>query len=132
MEEFAAKQIVVLLLEPDAQLRIVIAETLRELRCHVLEASDGVSALQALQDDLLPVADLLVTELDLPGDLGGWQVVKAARAARPALPVLFVTASADSIFESRLAPGTAVIGKPFSLNAFAAKVVMMIDATYRR
>jgi PAS domain S-box-containing protein len=131
-QESAATEIVVLLIEPEVQLRIVIAETLRELRCHVLEASDGASALQALQDDILPVADLLVTELDLPGDLDGWQVVEAARAARPALPVLFITDSADSTFESQLTLGTAVINKPFSLDAFAAKVAMMIEATYRR
>ena len=110
----------------------MIAEPLRELHCRVLEASDGASALQALQDDRLPVGDLLVTELDLPGDLDGWQVVEAARAARPALPVLFITDSADSSFESRLNPGTAVIDKPFSMDVLAAKVAMMIDATYRR
>jgi CheY-like chemotaxis protein len=131
-QESAATEIVVLLIEPEVQLRIVIAETLRELRCHVLEASDGTSGLQALHDDMLPVADLLVTELDLPSDLDGWQVAEAARAARPALPVLFITDSADSTFESRLTLGTAVINKPFSLDAFAAKVAMMIEATYRR
>jgi PAS domain S-box-containing protein len=132
MQASATRDVVVLLIEPETQLRIVIAETLRELRCHVLEANDGASALQAVQDDLLPVADLMVTESDLPGALDGWQVVEAARAARPALPVLFITDSTDSTFASRLTPGTAVIDKPFSLSALAAKVAMMIDAAYRR
>ena len=131
-QEAAARQVVVLLIEPEIELRIVIAETLREFRFHVLEASDGASALQAVQDDLLPVADLLVTELDLPGGLNGWQVVEAARAARPALPVLFITDSADSALESRLTPGIAVIDKPFPLSALTAKVATMVEATYRR
>jgi hypothetical protein len=46
--------------------------------------------------------------------------------------VLFITTSPGSAFESRLTPGTAVIDKPFSRDALAAKVAMMIDATYRR
>jgi signal transduction histidine kinase len=131
-QEPVATEIVVLLIEPEAQLRIVIVEILRELRWHVLEAGDGASALQALQEDLLPVTDLLVTELDLPGALDGWQVVEAARAARPALPVLLITDSADGTFESRITPGTAMIDKPFSRGALVAQVAMMIDAAYRR
>jgi PAS domain S-box-containing protein len=130
--ESATPEIVVLLIEPEAQLRIVIAETLRELRCHVLEAGDGASALQALHDDTFPVTDLMVMEMDLPGDLNGMQVVEAARATRPALPVLFIADSAGISAERPLPPGTAVIDKPFSMGALAAKVAMMIDATYRR
>ena len=131
-QEAATTEIVVLLIVPDAQLRVVVAETLRELRCHVLEASDGASALQALHDDMFPVTDLMVMELDLPGDLDGRQVIEAARATRPALPVLFIADFAGISSDRPLPPGMAVIDKPFSMHALADKVAMMIDATYRR
>jgi CheY-like chemotaxis protein len=72
--------------------------------------------------------DLLVTEVDLPGDLDGWALVDAARRAKPDLPVLLMTADIEAISRSKLASGMEMIGKPFALNAFSRKVRSMIEA----
>jgi len=52
----------------------------------------------------------------------------AAREGRPGLPALFITGYEGSALEGQLAPGIEVIGKPFALNALAAKVGAMLEA----
>ena len=116
----------VLLVEDEAEVRAVAADRLRELGCTVMEAGNGPAALLLLHGDA-PV-DLLVTDVGLPGGLNGRQVADAARARRPDLPVLFITGYAGAVLHGQLAPGMAVIGKPFALDALAAKVRAMLDA----
>jgi PAS domain S-box-containing protein len=117
----------VLLVEDEAGVREVAAEHLRGLGYRVVEAADGPEALRVLHGSQGPGVDVLVTDVGLPGGLNGRQVAEMARERRPDLPVLFITGYAGSVLEEYLAPGMAVIGKPFALDALAAKVGGMID-----
>ncbi len=118
----------VLLVEDEAGVRELAAEALRELGYRVMEASDGPSALRVLHASHGFRVDALVTDVGLPGGLNGRQVADAARERRPGLPVLFITGYAGSALEEHLAPGMAVIGKPFTLDALAARVQAMLEA----
>ena len=124
--EGAAAGAVVLLVEDEAQVRHVAAEALRDLGYQVLEAPTGVAALELLQDARRRV-DALVTDVGLPGGLNGRQVADAARLERPGLPVLFITGYAGTALQDQLAPGMAVIGKPFTLDVLAAKISSMLE-----
>jgi CheY-like chemotaxis protein len=123
---------VVLLVEDEALVRTTVAATLRDLGYQVLEAGNGPMALQALEGGGRASVDLLVTDVGLPGGLNGRQVADAARAGKPDLPVLFITGYAGAILEGQLAPGMLVIGKPFTLEAIAAKVKSMIEGPSER
>ena len=116
----------VLLVEDETQVRELAAERLRELGCSVLEAADGSAALRRLRANSR--VDLLVTDVGLPGGLNGRQVADAARERRPGLPLLFITGYAGDILEGQPAPGMAVIGKPFTLDALAVQVWAMLEA----
>ena len=126
----AAGNATVLLVEDQEDIRSVAAERLRELGYMVLEAEDGPAALLLLRLDAR--IDMLVTDVGLPGGLNGRQVADAARERRPGLPVLFITGYAGSALEAQLAPGMQVIGKPFALDALAAKVRTMLAETHGR
>ncbi|MBV8613150.1 MAG: PAS domain-containing protein, partial [Acetobacteraceae bacterium] len=114
----------VLLVEDEPEVREMTAERLRELGYQILEAVNGPVALDLLHSGAR--VDLLVTDVGLPGGLNGRQLAEAARESRPGLPVLFITGYAGSVLGSELAPGMAVIGKPFALDALAAKIRDMI------
>ena len=116
----------VLLVDDEEAVRAVAAERLRELGYAVLEAQDGPAALRVLRSGVR--VDVLVTDVGLPGGLNGRQVAEAARERRPGLPVLFITGYAGGALEGQLAPGMQVIGKPFALDALAAKVRAMLEA----
>jgi PAS domain S-box-containing protein len=117
----------VLLVEDEAEVRAIAAEHLRDLGYTVLEAVDGPSALRILQDSRGSHLDLLVTDVGLPNGLNGRQVADAAREHRPSLPVLLITGYAGGALEGQLAPGMAVLSKPFRLDVLAAKMRDMID-----
>ena len=116
----------VLLVDDEDAVRGVAAERLRELGYRVTEAADGPAALRALESGAAP--DVLVTDVGLPGGLNGRQLADAARERHPDLPVLFITGYAGSALEGGLDPGMAVIGKPFALDALAARVATMLRA----
>ena len=122
----AAGTATVLLVEDQDDVRAVVAERLRELGYMVLEAGDGSAALPLLRSEAR--VDLLVTDVGLPGGLNGRQIADAARERWPGLSVLFITGYAGGALEGQLAPGMQVIGKPFALDALAAKVRMMLEA----
>jgi PAS domain S-box-containing protein len=113
----------VLLVEDEADLRALAAETLRERGHAVLEAEDGPAALRHLKGKV----DALVTDVGLPGGMNGRQLAEAAREGRPNLPVLFMTGYAGHVLDGELAPGMAVIGKPFALDALAVKVRTLLE-----
>ncbi len=115
----------VLLVEDEADVRGPAAERLRELGYTVLEAANGPAALRLLRSGVR--IDVLVTDVGLPGGLNGRQVADAVRERRPGVPVLFITGYAGSALENELAPGMEVIGKPFALDALAARVRAILE-----
>ena len=115
----------VLLVEDEEGVRAMAAEYLHDLGYTVLEAGNGPAALRLLHSG--PRVDLLVTDVGLPGGMNGRQIADAARERRPGLLVLFITGYAGSALDGQLAPGMEVIGKPFALDALAAKVRAMLE-----
>ncbi|HEY0206823.1 MAG TPA: PAS domain S-box protein [Acetobacteraceae bacterium] len=115
----------VLLVEDEPEVRAFAAEHLRELGYDVLEAEDGPAALRLLR--IVPQLDVLVTDVGLPGGMNGRQVADAVREVLPDVPVLFTTGYAGDALADCLAPGMEVIGKPFALDALAARVRRMAD-----
>ena len=113
---------VVLVVEDEPTIRMLVVELLEEIGYRVVEAGDGAAALRALH--AVATVDLLITDVGLPGGMNGRQVADAALAARPGLKVLFITGYAENavIGHGRLAPGTAVVTKPFHMDVLTDKV----------
>jgi CheY-like chemotaxis protein len=117
----------VLVVEDDEDVRASGAETLRELGYRVLEAPDGAAALRLLEAD--PSIRLLFTDIGLPGGQDGRQLADAARRRWPGLKVLFTTGYARNavVHHGRLDPGVALIVKPYTHAALAAKIRAVLD-----
>ena len=118
---------IVLLVEDDEAVRQVNAIMLRELNYAVIEADDGVRAMQIIQ--IVPNIRLLFTDVGLPGGMNGRQLADAALRLRPDLRVLFTTGYAQGaiVHHGLLDPGIALISKPFTAAALAAKVRKLLD-----
>jgi CheY-like chemotaxis protein len=120
----------VLLVEDDAAVRALVAETLRDLGCRVLEANDGPSGLRILLS--AENVDMLLTDIGLPG-LNGRQLADAAQQRRPDFPVLLITGHAGTALQGwQRAEGVEVMNKPFSLDKLAERVRAMLERSIRR
>ena len=118
----------VLVVDDEPTVRMLITDILEELGFTAIEAGDSAAGLKVLQSDVR--IDLLVTDVGLPGGMNGRQMADAARASRPDLKVLFITGYAENaaVGNGQLAPGMAVLTKPFPMEAMAARIRSMIEA----
>lgn len=118
----------ILVVEDDRDVRAYSTGILRELGYTVLEAPTGAAGLQLLEQH--PEIRLLFTDVGLPGGMNGRQLADAARQRRPDLLVLFTTGYARNaiVHDGRLDRDVALITKPFTYAALAAKLGDMLEA----
>ncbi|WP_267359297.1 MULTISPECIES: PAS domain S-box protein [unclassified Methylobacterium] len=119
----------VLIVDDEPTVRMLISDILEDLGYTAIEAGDSAAGLKVLQSDVR--IDLLVTDVGLPGGMNGRQMADAARVARPDLKVLFITGYAENAIlgNGRLAPGMAVLTKPFAIETMAARIRSMIEGS---
>jgi signal transduction histidine kinase len=112
----------VLVVEDDPLVRATTRHYLTRGGHDVTEARDVDEALARFRIDADRL-DVIVTDVVLPGG-GGARVADVARAARPGLAVLFMSAHPADVLqaERRIPPGTAVLQKPFTEDALLAAV----------
>jgi PAS domain S-box-containing protein len=118
----------VLVVEDDRDVRAYLVELLRDLNYRVLSAHDAVSALGLIEESDIRI-DLLLTDVVLPG-MNGRQLAEQAKNRRPNLRVLFTTGYSRNaiVHQGRLDPGVAMIQKPITQDALAARIRDLLDA----
>ena len=84
----------ILIVEDEFLIRLTLAEALSDEGFVIVEAEDGESGLELLRAD--PSIVLLLTDLQLPGQLDGRGLADAARVFRPDLPVIFTSGRPDA------------------------------------
>ncbi len=112
----------VLVVDDEPTVRMLVTEVLAELGYDAIEADDSISGLKILQSDAR--IDLLITDVGLPGGMNGRQMADAARSNRPNLKILFITGYAENsiLNNGHLAPGMAVLTKPFPVDTLALRI----------
>ena len=112
----------ILLVEDEEGLRSLNARGLRSRGYEVIEASNGVEALEEF-DAHGGEVDLVVSDVVMP-EMDGPTLLKAMRARNPELKIIFVSGYAEDAFEKSLPENEqfAFLAKPFALSALVAKV----------
>jgi CheY-like chemotaxis protein len=116
----------ILLVEDDDGVRAYTSEILDDLGFAVLEARDGLAALDIVRKS--SHIDLLFTDVGLPG-LNGRQLADRVREIRPELPVLFATGYARNaiVHQGRLDEGVDLLTKPYTRHQLANKIRDVLD-----
>lgn len=91
----------------------------------VESTQSGADAIRALETPD-PAFRALVTDIDLPGSVDGWEVAKRARELFPDLAVIYVSGGGSHDWASKGVPGSVMLEKPFAL---AQLVVAVSRAT---
>jgi two-component system NtrC family sensor kinase len=100
----------VLVVEDEATVLNATADALREAGWRVLTARNGMDALAVLRGDA--AVDLLFSDVVMPGGMNGVALTRAARALRPALPVLLTSGYAEGALEAD-GLGVTILPKPY-------------------
>jgi two-component system, cell cycle sensor histidine kinase and response regulator CckA len=103
----------VLVVEDEDVLRANIRRLLEAAGYQVVEAPDGASALQLLDDSTAPMVSLVLTDLRMP-IMDGRQLASALARRRPSLPIVFMSGFTAQLMDLRLvSPNLAFLAKPF-------------------
>ena len=116
---------VILVVEDEVLIRLDNAEILRAAGYSVIEAADALEALGFISAS--GPLHLLITDINMPGEIDGIGLAEMARALRPGLPV--VVASARSV--SELAPlADRIVRKPYFASELVSIAQELIEATW--
>jgi len=110
----------VLLADDEEGVRFTLAEVLAEADVDIIEAADGQTALQVLQEREV---DLVITDFKMPG-LDGLQLLRQALELHPQLKVVLITAHGSEAVAVRAMKAGAYdyFAKPFDVDDVLAVV----------
>ena len=112
----------VLVVEDDPLVRAIVVEALRDEGFQVSEASNAQEALEACLDK---VADVLFTDVTLPGKITGWDIAERCRTSRPELPVIYATGYSQG--SSRPVSGSIILHKPYPIESLVGTIRQLIQ-----
>jgi two-component system, cell cycle sensor histidine kinase and response regulator CckA len=112
----------ILLVEDEEGLRSLNARGLRSRGYTVVEASNGIEALEALEEREGAI-DLVVSDVVMP-EMDGPTLLRSMRKRNPDLKIIFVSGYAEDAFAKSLEENEKFdfLAKPFALSALVAKV----------
>ena len=119
---------IVLLVEDEPAVRNLTARILRRQGYTVLEASNGVAALDIIRQHTSLRIDLLLTDMVMP-KLGGYELAEQLQQILPDIRVLFMSGYAANavIQHGPLDSSVTFIQKPFTLLSLARSVRALLD-----
>lgn len=111
----------VLLVEDEDDVRAVIRRQLTDLGYLVIEANNGDEAARLI--DQVPDLSVLVSDVVMPGGMGGPALAEHARRRRPDLRVVLISGYALGLEDKTAdATGAPLLRKPFAKDALAAVI----------
>jgi PAS domain S-box-containing protein len=119
----------VLVVEDDPFVRSYAVNCLASLGYRVIEALDGDEALRKLASGVN--ADILFTDIVMPGGISGWELAERAQQANPALQVLLTSGYALETLAAngRLPEGMAILNKPYRKADLARRLNQVLSVS---
>jgi CheY-like chemotaxis protein len=104
---------VILVVEDDSMVRTYVTTQIASLGYTTLEAANAAEALKII--DASPNIDLLFTDVIMPGNMNGRQLVDEALKRRPGLKTLFTSGYTEDaiVHHGRLDSGVLLLAKPY-------------------
>ncbi len=122
-----APSVVVFLVEDDEIVRGTLEEALTEGGFGVVVARTGEDAM-AMLDAGGKNYSALVTDINLPGEVTGWDVAKHAREIKETMPVLYLSGASAHQWAANGVPKSQFIAKPFAIAQVVTAVSALINA----
>lgn len=113
----------IMVVEDDANVRQMAVDMLTSLGCRTVQAADGQEALKLL--DEMENISLLFSDMVLPGNMNGPDVVREARKKHPNIKILYCSGyTRHALIEERYLKGDVdLIEKPYKKEILAQKLL---------
>lgn len=119
----------VLLVEDEADLTLIVSDTLREQGYEVLTANDGVEGLEKFKSQR---ADIVVADVMMPKK-DGFAMAKEIKKLSPDVPLLFLTAknTIDDVEEGFEIGANDYLKKPFELRELIVRIKALLKRYHK-
>ena len=106
---------------------MIVTDMVADLGGIVQGACDGPSAKALVAEGAPP--SLLISDIGMPGGMNGRELGEQMLARWPSLKVLFITGYAEQniLGNQALAPGCALLVKPFTVETFNRKLALLLN-----
>lgn len=124
----ARREQTILVVEDDARVRLAISEYLTQQEFIVLQAADAAGAIETIL--LRPEIQLVFTDLAMPGNMDGLDLVDWLLKNRPGLPVIItsgVWGRVSTMKEFSAHQALSYFVKPYRYDAVAKKIRQVIE-----
>jgi len=118
----------VLVVEDEEQVRELVVEMLETYGYKILEAHNGIKAIEVYNENLDDIS-LILTDVVMP-EMGGKKLIQSLTNFKPGTKVIYMSGYTDNAIDEQgiLDPGTEFIQKPFSPFDLLKKVREVLDA----
>lgn len=114
----------VLVVEDDVEIRLIVAQAMRDAELCVIEARSGEDAVRYLKAG--GHVDLIFSDIQMPGSIDGLQLARHVHATYPAIPVILTS---GNIKPAGLDATEKFIAKPYGIGRVVAQVAQMLGHT---
>jgi DNA-binding response OmpR family regulator len=104
---------IILLVEDEAVLQNLVKHALGDAGFDLTVSSSGEEALSLLASGVVRYR-ALVTDINIDGELNGWELARQVRVIDAAFPVVYVTGAAADQWSSQGVPNSILLEKPFA------------------
>jgi len=118
--------VLVLVVEDDPLIQLDIEQTLHDGGYSTECEASGEKAIARLE--AISQIQALITDINLVGDITGWDVARRARELFANLPVIYVTSVAADEWTSLGVPNSLLIAKPFAPAQITTAVSQLLNA----
>jgi DNA-binding response OmpR family regulator len=105
--------LVILIVEDDQLVQSFVEEALSDGGFEPAIAASGEEAVTLLKSDKTKYR-ALVTDINLSGTMGGWEVARLAREIDPEFPIIYMTGASADQWASQGVPSSILLCKPFA------------------
>lgn len=118
----------ILVVEDELPLQGIVEEALADGGYGAKIFASGEEALSSFQDDTAGYR-ALVTDVNLPGAISGWDVARQIREKEPAFPVVYMTGASGDQWASQGVPNSILLQKPFAPAQLVTAVSQLLNNT---
>jgi len=119
--------LVILVVEDDHAIQSVVEEALTDGGFEPAIAASGEEAVTLLKGGLTKYR-ALVTDINLRGTMGGWEVAKRAREIDPEFPIIYMTGASADEYASHGVPNSILLTKPFAPAQLVTAVSQLLNS----
>jgi CheY-like chemotaxis protein len=123
----SSSAVLILIIDDEPAIREILQHALEDAGFAVLAASTGNEAM-ALVASRGQEFRALITDINLPGEVTGWDIAHHARAALPLLPIVYMSGASLHEWRANGVPESVMVAKPFALAQVVTAVSQLITA----